>query len=92
MAVVEVRIVFKGNVQGVFLRSHIKKFADSLNVNGVVKNLENGNVEMLAQGDEKTIQKLIELILKKPGFGDIKEVEKKTYIPTKIFEDFQIIR
>jgi len=87
----QLKVVFKGNVQGVFFRQHVKKYADKYNVCGYVKNLKDGSVELLAIADKKTLDKLIDEIKKNPGFGSIDTIEKKYFKNFEKLEDFQII-
>lgn len=52
-------IIVKGKVQGVFYRKFTKQKAIELGVKGWVKNSNNGDVEIFAQGDEDTVEQLI---------------------------------
>ena len=52
MSKTRVHIFVSGLVQGVFFRYFTKKTADKLNLKGWVKNLDDGRVEILAEGDE----------------------------------------
>ena len=48
-----------GKVQGVGFRKNSAFLAKNLGLCGYVKNLDNGQVEMLAEGEEKDIEKLV---------------------------------
>jgi acylphosphatase len=50
--------LISGKVQGVMFRSWVLDQAQSLNVTGWVRNLSDGKVELLAQGDEDKINEL----------------------------------
>ena len=54
-----VRLKISGKVQGVFFRESTKQRARELGVSGWVKNLPDGTVEALAQGDDKAVEQLI---------------------------------
>ena len=54
------RIVVTGIVQGVFYRYSTKRKADELGLAGTVRNLPDGSVEIVCEGDEKEIERLIE--------------------------------
>ena len=56
MAATAKHIIFKGRVQGVGFRWTVHRIADRYDLAGFVKNLPDGTVEMLAQGDTKNIQ------------------------------------
>lgn len=48
-------IYFHGHVQGVGFRFTSRQVADRFDVSGWVKNLPNGTVEMIVEGDSKQI-------------------------------------
>lgn len=52
------RFIVSGKVQGVFFRASTKKEADKLGLKGYAKNLQSGQVEVLAQGDLDSIEEL----------------------------------
>ena len=54
------RIIVTGIVQGVFYRHSTKQQADALGLAGTVRNLPDGSVEIVCEGDEKEIERLIE--------------------------------
>lgn len=49
-----------GRVQGVFYRAHAQDKAIELKLTGYAKNMPDGSVEMLIQGYEDNIKKLID--------------------------------
>ena len=49
--------IVNGRVQGVFFRASTKKIADSFGINGWVKNLSDGSVELMAFGDVEHLKK-----------------------------------
>ncbi len=51
----QAHILFKGSVQGVGFRWAVRKYAVSNNLNGWVKNLPDGKVELVAQGEKDAI-------------------------------------
>ncbi len=53
--IVAVRVVFQGRVQGVGFRYQTCRIADQFPISGTVKNLSNGTVELIAQGNQKTV-------------------------------------
>lgn len=55
-------IYFYGRVQGVGFRWKARHAADLLNLTGWVRNLYNGNVEMEVQGEEESIDRLIQIL------------------------------
>ena len=53
-------ITVSGKVQGVYFRHHTKAEADKLNINGFVRNEQDGTVFILAEGQSSQIKIFIE--------------------------------
>ena len=53
-------ILVKGNVQGVGFRYHTTRLAESLGLDGYVRNLVDGDVEIEVEGDKLTVDKFLE--------------------------------
>ena len=60
MANQRIRIFVTGKVQGVFFRQALKVTAKKNNVFGWVRNLEDGRVEAVLEGDEEKVSRLVE--------------------------------
>jgi len=54
-----VHVFVSGRVQGVFFRDHTQKFAVSLGLTGWVKNLRDGRVETIAEGEKEKLETFI---------------------------------
>ena len=68
-------IGIKGNVQMAGFRTFIENIADSLNVTGFAENVEDGSVNVVCEGEEEGINKLINSIKEKtPSFARIEEM------------------
>jgi acylphosphatase len=52
-------VLFSGTVQGVGFRYTTQRFARELKINGWVKNLSDGRVEMMAEGPRERIESLL---------------------------------
>jgi|YelNatPaOPRAMG01_1025707.scaffolds.fasta_scaffold206112_2 acylphosphatase len=68
-------IFVKGYVQGVSFRAFVKRWADEIKISGWVKNLLNGDVEVVAEGDEHKIFMLIDKIKQGPIGSEVHDVE-----------------
>jgi tRNA pseudouridine55 synthase len=79
-----------GRVQGVGYRYFVKERAQSLDLFGYVKNLEDGTVEVLAQGREENLQKLIEELKKGPFLARVDKLDVVFRKPLNIFYNFRI--
>jgi acylphosphatase len=64
----------KGRVQGVFFRDSTRRVAQSLGLTGHAINLANGDVEVLACGDEASIRELAEWLHQGPRMAEVTEV------------------
>ena len=69
-----VHLVIKGKVQGVFYRASAKDVATELDIKGWVKNMPDGNVEVLASGSKEQLEKLIDWCRSGPRRAVVKEV------------------
>jgi len=82
-------IIVSGRVQGVFFRDNARRKALELGLKGYAKNLPNGTVEIVAEGDESKIKDLVEFIEKSPGASKVANVEVEDKEPRN-FESFEI--
>lgn len=83
-------IIVKGRVQGIFFRSNTKRIAAELELKGYVKNLPDGNVEVIAEGDEEKIKKLIQFCKTGPSLAKVEDVNIEFEKPTKEFGGFEV--
>jgi acylphosphatase len=68
-------VIVSGRVQGVFFRDHTRRWADSLGLLGWVKNLWDGRVEVLVEGEKASIESLIAQLRQGPPLAQVKNVE-----------------
>ncbi len=52
------RMIISGKVQGVGFRATTRKIANELGLEGLVRNLRNGDVEVFCEGSEEKINQL----------------------------------
>lgn len=69
-------IIFYGYVQGVGFRWTASRNARRLGVSGWVRNLDDGSVEMEAEGTERDIEDLISA-MEDHSWGSVERVESK---------------
>lgn len=87
---IRAHILVQGRVQGVFFRDHTQKWASSLGVSGWVKNLANGQVEILVEGEKDKIKDLIELVRKGPPMSRVEGLDIEWAAYTGNYEDFRV--
>ena len=75
MAVKQIHCQVKGVVQGVFYRAHTKEWAGQLGLKGWVRNKQDGSVEVLAEGEETDLKKLIQKLKKGPPAGRVDDCD-----------------
>jgi acylphosphatase len=52
-------VIVHGKVQGVWFRAHTKGMADRLGVGGWVRNLPDGTVEAVFEGDDEKVEEMV---------------------------------
>jgi len=83
-----VHIIVHGYVQGVFFRHYTKKTALSLGLKGYVRNKADGTVEVVAEGPEDKLKKLIEFCKKGPEAAEVSKVDVKIEKASNDFKGF----
>lgn len=66
-----------GFVQGVNFRYETKQLANKLGLVGYVKNLKDGTLEIVAEGEEEALKKLLEYCKIGPSWATVSKVEEK---------------
>ena len=57
----------EGKVQGVFLRMQTERIANYLDVKGWIRNLSDGRVEAVFEGEKQHVKKLVEFVRHGPS-------------------------
>ncbi len=70
-----IRIIVTGKVQGVFFRQALKVMAKKNDIFGWVKNLKDGRVEAVLEGDEEKVNRLVEWSHGGPANARVEDVE-----------------
>lgn len=70
-----VKIKVFGDVQGVFFRYSAKEKARQWGLKGWVKNVENGTVEIVAEGKEENLKKFIDWCYVGPPLARVEKTE-----------------
>jgi acylphosphatase len=86
------KIIVKGKVQGVHYRLYVKEGAIKNNINGFVKNLDDGSVEIVAKGAEKDMESFIYYCKKGNNWSIIEDFEIFEINKKVSFSDFKIIK
>ncbi len=88
---IKAHIFISGRVQGVFFRKNTYKKAEELGVLGWIKNLPDGRVEAIFEGEKENVKKILDWSSRKsfPASVDSINLEWQDY--TGEFKDFKII-
>jgi acylphosphatase len=72
-----IRILVFGDVQGVFFRANTQSEGGRLGVSGWVRNLPDGSVEVLAEGEKEALGKLLEWCRHGPAGASVDRLESE---------------
>jgi acylphosphatase len=82
--------VVMGTVQGVGYRYWAIQRAPALDLTGYVENMPDGNVKVVAEGDEEPLRQFAELLKRGPAGAFVREVVA-SYLPaTGEYWDFRV--
>jgi acylphosphatase len=70
-------LFIEGRVQGVFYRAFIRELAYNLGLNGWVKNLRDGRVETVFEGEKELIDKAIKECYVGPPSARVTDIDVK---------------
>lgn len=85
-----VRISVNGEVQCVGFRDFTVREAERRSITGYVKNLPDGSVKAIAEGEEFQIKDFINTIKKGPPMDRVRTVEIEELTPTGDFLSFEM--
>ena len=82
-------VVYTGRVQGVGFRFTCRHIAQSHAVTGFVKNLDDGSVQLVAEGAPEALDRFVAAIAERMG-SNIRQAEASSGSPTGQFASFEI--
>jgi acylphosphatase len=83
-------IFVSGKVQGVFFRENTREKAAEFGLNGFIRNLQNGKVEAIFEGEKEKIEKIIQWIKKGPETTQVENIEINWQNYKGEFKNFEI--
>jgi len=89
--IVRAHVYISGRVQGVFFRASTWEEAKRLGLRGYVRNLPDGRVEAVFEGDEEKVRKAIEWCRHGPPLAIVEKVEVEWEEPKGDFDDFVVL-
>ena len=75
MSEARARVVIRGRVQGVFFRAEMRDRARSLGLAGWVRNVPDGTVEAVFEGDRERIDWMLAWCRRGPGLAEVDDIE-----------------
>lgn len=87
----EIYCIASGKVHNVSYRAYVQESAMELEVFGWVKNLSDGTVEVVAQGEPQVLKDFVEYLHEGSVLADVAEVSVEWRSARKVLEDFSII-
>lgn len=85
------RAVVSGRVQMVMYRDFASRKAQSLGIVGTVRNLPDGTVEVVAEGEQAALHDFLAMLSKGPLLADVRDVRTEWTEPVGTFRNFSII-
>jgi acylphosphatase len=85
-----VHLIISGKVQGVWFRLNTKNKADELGIFGWVKNTLNDKVEIIIEGNETNIKKMIKWCYKGSPLSKVENVDIDYQKPLNKYNSFNI--
>lgn len=84
------RAVAHGRVQGVNMRYYTSQKARSLGLSGYVRNLDDGTVEVVAEGAADVLDTFLAWVRAGPGLARVSRLEVSWQAPRNDSSDFEV--
>lgn len=88
---IRAHIIVSGRVQGVYFREQTRKRAKKLSVSGWIKNLEDGRVEAIFEGEKEKVEKMVNWARRGPFFAKVSDLEIEWGEHQGEFKSFEIV-
>ena len=82
--------VISGRVQGVFFRMETMRAAQRIGVSGWVRNLRDGNVEAVFEGDKTRVDAILDWCKQGPPHAHVTDVKVDREAYTGEFDSFEV--
>ncbi len=86
-----VHVLIEGRVQGVFFRASTRDEARALGLTGWARNLPDGRVEALFEGDKRAVENMLAWCHKGPPYAYVDRVEMEWQPYQGDLTDFRIV-
>jgi len=83
-------VIVTGKVQGVNFRQSTREYARGCGVVGWVRNLPDGSVEVLAEGERSNLERLLNFVRHGPPYAQVTEVQAEWQLSTGVWHSFEV--
>lgn len=87
---VRAHVIVSGRVQGVWYRGTTRDVATKLGLRGWVRNLPDGNVEAVFEGEKEIVDKMVRWCHEGPTHARVDRADVEWEEPTNEFSEFSI--
>ena len=88
---IEIQCIARGRVQGVAYRVYVQDAATELELVGYVKNLPDGTVEIVAQGEPDTLKEFIEYLHEGSSLAKVESAAVDWQSAKVTYEEFSVL-
>lgn len=86
-----IRLFLTGSVQSLFFRTFVKEHADTNDVRGFIRTLEDGRVEIFLEGQHDDVAQVAKICSAGPKYATIRNVEQRDE-RLQDFKEFKILK
>ncbi len=87
---IRAHITVEGRVQGVGYRANTRRMANQLKLKGWVRNLRDGKVEIIVEGEEEMVDRLIQWCHRGPTSAYVSKVSSEKSEALSEFDRFRV--
>ena len=87
---IRAHITVEGRVQGVGYRANTRRMANQLKLKGWVRNLRDGRVEIIVEGEEEMVDRLIQWCHRGPTSAYVSKVSSEKSEAKREFDRFRV--
>jgi len=86
------RFFISGRVQGVYYRKFVSEKLQALGIEGYVRNLPDGRVEVLARLSEDSLQQVLEVLKKGSPLSEVEDIKiERLDSDDRFYDGFKIV-
>ena len=86
------KFLVSGQVQGVGYRYFAQRSSAKHQIRGYVRNLEDGRVEVLVEGNAKAVEAFRQDLAAGPAYSRVGQIEELVLEPSNLYSSFRIER